>query len=989
MPGLSFCPERKKMKNKIKRVFSLLLVLVAMLSVVSLTAFALEWDGNSVEGGSATINAGPNGYAIATDTWENCVGYRFSLVNKSGENKVSKVIDVFRDSHFGRHGYGGYKFTVKYNKKQLIGLQNSGFSTSNNTTNCYKEKDYSFATGLPDPSGMADWQNNTTNLNMVLNLLGAGNISMLKNGDKIIVEPLFDVRLESIYHALTVTETALYGKHILGADSNGGASSQSESWGFISNFVNKHYPNSLFTPDGQGLWTGVSASSSRIKFKDIINKGYGVGIAYTETKSDFSPVLSVKECRAYKGAKSVKTYHYGTSTGNAFAYWTYVTDYPKSGDKISFSVNFPKETENCYVKQTVWIDGVQIDTRKGYSNNLEWFDFAASSNTVPASKSYYTVKARVDWIETNGTVKKTGAEKSFYIPVKPIVTREKVTAFNELGNAQAYSTGALPTGKLYFGQKVTFQYQYGATTTWESSNNVRGRAYRWDGSNWSGIYPNDDVNEKNVTLSSTKFHNKNSSIGSYVIPLNAKEDTYSYRLRFDLKTAWSRDTAHTEQSDTFYLPIIKPDVAIVNIKLVDSDGYYADLDELIVGQSYTIRYVYLNNTDCTVFVKGYDDGGSRIPGVYSIPAYETIEIDGETHVVPEESDYTIWGGVYLSTVDRGNTDYETDGTNNEMTISCHTLPQMAITSVAPNASYRESTKVISTFRVWNYTERDILPDDNVTVTIRVYKPEATTPFYTASKNVVIPAIGSNVVYFKWTVPSGLNGGNVRVDAELYNAGASIEKVSDLRQTTPYYVYTTPDTRYEENAPSGFGVPSKPTGSTGAASWWIYEYKNGSLVKKTYMVSLLESAPNKIEPATGETSFKTDGVWTMKSGYGISLQSRILINSLYGNNTASVSSYTLPQYAYALFPEYNYVFADGKAVTLNKVEGEAYTYFEFPALSTYGKVHFTPLWYPDGNYTVKIVQSDCWTPAGMISLGIVPDSITISGNAYDDWYAGRR
>ena len=54
-------------------------------------------------------------------------------------------------------------------------------------------------------------------------------------------------------------------------------------------------------PDGQGLWTGVSASSSRIKFKDIINKGYGVGIAYTETKSDFSPVLSVKECRAYKG----------------------------------------------------------------------------------------------------------------------------------------------------------------------------------------------------------------------------------------------------------------------------------------------------------------------------------------------------------------------------------------------------------------------------------------------------------------------------------------------------------------------------------------------------------------------------------------------------------------------------------------------------------------------------------------------------------------
>ena len=108
-------------------VFSLLLLLITAVSVVSLPAVALDWDGDSVDGGNATVMAGPNGYAIATDTWENCVGYRFSLVNKSGANKVSKVIDVFRDSHFGRNGYSGYKFNIKYNKKQLIGLQNSGY----------------------------------------------------------------------------------------------------------------------------------------------------------------------------------------------------------------------------------------------------------------------------------------------------------------------------------------------------------------------------------------------------------------------------------------------------------------------------------------------------------------------------------------------------------------------------------------------------------------------------------------------------------------------------------------------------------------------------------------------------------------------------------------------------------------------------------------------------------------------------------------------
>lgn len=108
------------MKNKIIRVLSLVLVIMTMVSALSLSVFALEWDGSSVEGGNATVVAGPNGYAIATDTWDNCVGYRFSLVDKTGANKVTKVIDVIRDSHFGRHVlYAADRFTVQRNKKQL------------------------------------------------------------------------------------------------------------------------------------------------------------------------------------------------------------------------------------------------------------------------------------------------------------------------------------------------------------------------------------------------------------------------------------------------------------------------------------------------------------------------------------------------------------------------------------------------------------------------------------------------------------------------------------------------------------------------------------------------------------------------------------------------------------------------------------------------------------------------------------------------------
>ncbi len=985
------------MKKKIIRILSLLLIFAAMISVVHIPAIALEWDGDSEGGFAGDTDAGPNGYAIRYTDDRNLLGYRFSAVDKDGANKVSKVIDVFRKKSNAPYGEQAcdrdYKFSVKYNKKQLINNQYGGFSTVKNTTNCYKEDDMNFASELPVTSGMQDWQNNVNNINKILSTLGIGSVSNLKNGDKILVEPIYDVRLEGSYHALTVTEIALYGKHILGSLSDGGSSSTSESWGFISGYVNRIYPNSLYTPDGQGLWEGVSAASRRLTFYDIINKGYGVGIAYTETRNDFSPVLSVKECRVYKGTIPTKTYHYGTSTGSAFSNWTYVKNYPKSGDTIFFSVNFPKETEKTAVQQTIWVDGSILDNRIGYSERLEWYDFALKSSTVPASKSYYTVKARVDWIENDGTVKKYGAEKTFYIPVKPVVTREKVSAYNEEGAVQAYSGSAGSSGKLYFGQKVTFQYKYGATTTWQSSNNLTGAANRWNGSSWDHIYTGrtdgNDVYQEKVGLSKTKSYTKNSSIGTYTIPLPAKDDTNSYRLKFYMTSAWVKDTAHTSENNTYYISVVKPDVELYSILFVNGDGEYADKNDLTVNETLTVHYVYKNNTDCTVYVKGYNDDLSQIPGVFAIPAGETIEVEGAEFVVPDKRTFNIWGGVYLDTVERGNTRYETDKLNNSWATVCHTNPPLSLTAIAPNAAYREGTDVVSSFKIWNGVSKDYIPSDGVKVRLRIYRDGAASPFKTITKDVVVPASSYNLVYFKWMVPTNLGGKNVTLKADIYYGGEYWSKISNERATTPYSIYTTPDTQYEETAPSGFSIPSKPSGTTGAATWWIYEYENGSLVKKTYKVTLSKSTPNKIEPATGETAYKTDGVWTMKSGYGISLQSRILVNPVYGTNIAASDSYTLPQYVYALFPEYNYAFADGKAATLNKVTGESYQYFEFPLLQNYGNVHFTPLWYPDGSYTVKIVQSDCWTPAGMISLGIVPNSITISGNAYDDWYAGRR
>ncbi len=109
-----------------------------------------------------------------------------------------------------------------------------------------------FASALPVPSGMETWQNNAGNLNAILAKLKIGSVSNLKNGDKILVEPLYNVRLQTIYHSVTTTELAIYGKWLLGANSDGGSSGNSDTWGFISAYTNRYYPNALYTPDGQG-----------------------------------------------------------------------------------------------------------------------------------------------------------------------------------------------------------------------------------------------------------------------------------------------------------------------------------------------------------------------------------------------------------------------------------------------------------------------------------------------------------------------------------------------------------------------------------------------------------------------------------------------------------------------------------------------------------------------------------------------------------------
>lgn len=1468
------------------------------------SAFALSWDGSSAGGSTNAVNGSATGYVIRSTDDSSCVvGYRFSCVNSSGNMKVTKVIDVYRKTSNGDNAYStSAKFSTKYNKKQIISNKNAKLTTTYNQTNCYKESSMGFTTSLPNPSGVETWQSYEANINKVLSKLGVGSVSNMSYGDKVIIEPLFDVCLAGEYQALTVSEIAYCGRSVLGGSSNGGASNgTSSTWGFISNYTNRIWPNKLYTPDGQGLWTSASTigSSSRATFDNILTKGYGAGIAYNETtnktytikfngngstsgsmsnlamtygvaknltanafsktgnafskwntkangsgtsytnkqsvknlsstngatvnlyaqwnpytlkvlynanggslnsdtyylssnnvykasdktqyyqswsynstktnglvnastfgmyktgyrftkwgtstsggtlfdqddatikptdlnsniktgncsrtlyaqwtpntytikfdgngstsgstssmsmtydvaknltangftksgyhfsgwntkadgsgtsyynkqsvknltstngatitlyaqwdtnsytiafdgngntggttssmtmkfdvaknlnkngytrtgytfskwntkangggtsysnqqsvknlttvngstfylyaqwkpntytikfngngatsgstasmsmtydvaksltangfkktgyifdgwntnssgtgtsytdkqsvknltstnggtvtlyakwkpitytikfngngatggstasmsmtydvaknltangftrtsykfigwntkaggtgtdytdkqsvknltttngatitlyaKWEYDPVLKVDECDIYSGTKSDKTTLFGITTGNVFDDYVYKTNYPTIGDSVWYNIYFPAEKESYKARQYVRYKGGSWITRdvtlSSSSSSSQWFpvQFTGNYKTIKAGQQYYEIEAKTDWIDSLGNVKKSGTVKTFYIPIKPVVYRTQVTAVGYEGTTVAYNGSSGSSGKLYSGQHIKIAYKYTADNTWSATEYLRGAMYSYNGSKWANVYTSNngyDAAKNKASIMKSLPVTLNSSVGTYTVPVTSQN-----KLRFKLETWWASDKTHTFEETWYDLPVVKADVALSKITLVDANTKaILDPNKLEAGQSVLVRYTYKNNTDVKVYVEGFKNDKTQISGVYAIPAKSSITVDGYTFTVPNKRNINIWGGVYLEGMGIYNTDYESNGSNNALTLACKVNHPLTLEPITPNADYRENTEVITSYWLKNSYSDNYTPTENISVKFNVYNGSNLIKTYTKTK-VVVPGNNYNLIYFKWKVPTGLNGADVRITAEIIDGGSSYNKSSKTYSTTPYKIVQTPDTQFEKKAPSGFSIPTNTSTTGTACEWWEYIYENGQFVKKQYYTGLASNSI-KIEPKNTQTATKTGSTWYMNSGYGITMSvNNGVTTTKNGFSSAPENSYTLPQYGVAYFPEYGYSKENGKITTLT-LSGNKWI---FSATGSYGNVHFTPLWYPDGNYIVKAELSDVWTPAGMMKKEYKSNTIKIKDSAYDDWYVGR-
>jgi hypothetical protein len=312
-----------------------------------------------------------------------------------------------------------------------------------------------------------------------------------------------------------------------------------------------------------------------------------------------------------------------------------------------------------------------------------------------------------------------------------------------------------------------------------------------------------------------------------------------------------------------------------------------------------------------------------------------------------------------------------------------------------DVEYRVNTEVVTAVTL--QTNSEINPDSPARVTFSVMGRT-----YTMS-NIVIPEGESQVVWCKWTTPATEQAVTVSISTDKgYLSDNQVNaKIVDLNKNPP------PDPKANDRNDSFRAVSAPGNAQVTSARWtvwwarwhpfwvWIpvwdwcdHGEDGGHWIDNGYwedqgwydfftdIYTARLTASSKITP---DEKNPTASGNTMKSGYGVNN----LVTSSFSTNAPN-SHVTGVQTAVSYFPEFRYG-TYWRLLDLTHRGFSSRLEFKPNQYSAYNqRVHFTPVWYPDGTYTVYTWLIDAWTPAGMLSMNLT-DSVNIQKSVFDDWH----
>lgn len=400
------------------------------------------------------------------------------------------------------------------------------------------------------------------------------------------------------------------------------------------------------------------------------------------------------------------------------------------------------------------------------------------------------------------------------------------------------------------------------------------------------------------------------------------------------------------------------------------------------GETVTIDVVVANDGEKAVsstevsLIVDWEINGTKAVG--NLPAGGSTTIS-YTYTVPE--DKPIGTLEVVATVDPGNLIRESNEDNNTGRSAIGVeiiLPDLEI--VATNAcDWNSLMDVVVTATVRNNTPKAV-PSVPVRLTIGNESYE---------ELICVPGSAENLAVFRITVPD-VSG---RIDISfVVDPNNEIEEMSegnnDLSQSVeiaplPNGTVLDPDDPdlqviYESSGLSG--MPELDQSKT--HSWQEYRYENGSYVLHDYQAKLEMT----VELSPDERVAYEEIPDVIESGFGVSIAVKTTLSTNYDHAEKLVGVQRVwcwsPESGYGELSGYSDVFD-----SLQTREGDRgdkvirWQYKVNPYSETDSRLHYTPLWFPDGTYRIQAQGFQAWSPAGEM-YATESDAVTIDGDMYD-------
>ena len=400
------------------------------------------------------------------------------------------------------------------------------------------------------------------------------------------------------------------------------------------------------------------------------------------------------------------------------------------------------------------------------------------------------------------------------------------------------------------------------------------------------------------------------------------------------------------------------------------------------GETVTIDVVVTNDGEKAVsstevsLIVDWEIIGTKPVG--NLPAGGSTTIS-YTYTVPE--DKPIGTLEVVATVDPGNLIRESNEDNNtgRSVIGVEIiLPDLEI--VATNAcDWNSLMDVVVTATVRNNTPKAV-PSVPVRLTIGNETYEV---------HICVPGSAENLAVFRITVPDVTGRMNISFVVDPNNEiEEMIEGNNDLSHSVevaplPNGTVLDPDDSdlqaiYEYSGLSG--MPELDQSKT--HSWQEYRYENGSYVLHDYQAKLEMT----VELSPDERVAYEEIPDVIESGFGVSIAVKTELSTNYDHAEKLVGVQRVwcwsPESGYGELSGYSDVYDN-----LQTSEGERgdkvirWQYKVNPYSETDSRLHYTPLWFPDGTYRVQAQGFQAWSPAGEM-YATESDDVTIDGDMYD-------